>query len=67
MYALIMTMTLMAGSLDARNGSGEIASVDGFTSKEECLIAANAWLKQQREVHTSERIAVRFSAICAKK
>jgi hypothetical protein len=41
-----------------------IAAVDGFKSRESCLVAANAWLKQMNEMQNARGTP---RALCVRK
>ena len=65
MYVLILTI-ILAGDFPGRSPvAASVAQVQGFNNKEQCLIAANAWLERQREVRTTAS-RERYDAVCAK-
>lgn len=47
MFTLILTFTFI---VSGPKGAVAVDHVPGFSTKESCIIAANDWLKQAREV-----------------
>ncbi len=66
MYSLILTI-ILAGNFPDSNAplAASVTQVNGFTTNEQCMTAANAWVKQQRTGDKTQAIT-RYTALCVK-
>lgn len=68
MFTLILTIVLASTYATNEGQATAVTSVPGFTTSEQCLIAANAWLDQQRKPSDKDNRFTRakYTALCAK-
>lgn len=63
-WILILTLMTNNGEYNASRATASIESVEGFGSRQSCLVAANLWLKQMGE-NEYNRMSAR--AMCVRK